>query len=195
MRSQNCTLFKKPRCTAVPVQAPDGAWPKAMKLAKGEKVLDDPKLLKRSLKRVQRDKKKSQEAWQERADAVQKKQAARQEKYVQIASWIYLQVALLCGQRLAKLMSLDNLDIMQASVESATEVRTEEGQKAGETREALPGRWIRRQNSSFESVDRSRGEKGRNRKERPGDGICTVLSCKGCRRGGANWKNVCVQNV
>jgi Surfeit locus protein 6 len=55
-----------------------------MKLAKGEKVLDDPKLLKRSLKRMQKDKQKSKEGWKVRTDAVRKKQADRQEKYVSL---------------------------------------------------------------------------------------------------------------
>lgn len=62
------------------VQVPADAWPKMMKLAKGEKVLDDPKLLKRSLKRMQKDKQKSKEGWKVRTDAVRKKQADRQEK-------------------------------------------------------------------------------------------------------------------
>jgi hypothetical protein len=52
-----------------------------MKLAKGEKVLDDPRLLKRSLKRMQKEKQKSKEGWKARTDAVRKKQADRQEKY------------------------------------------------------------------------------------------------------------------
>ena len=55
-----------------------------MKLAKGEKVLDDPKLLKRSLKRMQKDKQKSKEGWKVRTEAVRKKQADRQERYVPV---------------------------------------------------------------------------------------------------------------
>lgn len=72
---ENCNMFKT-------VQVPADAWPKMMKLAKGEKVLDDPKLLKRSVKRMQKDKQKSKEGWKTRTDAVRKKQASRQEKYV-----------------------------------------------------------------------------------------------------------------
>lgn len=57
-----------------------------MKLAKGEKVLDDPKLLKKSLKRAQKDKKKSKEGWKVRTDAVRKKQSDTQNKYVPLIS-------------------------------------------------------------------------------------------------------------
>ena len=41
------------------------AWEAALSRASGEKVLDDPKLLQKSIKREARAKKKSREKWEE----------------------------------------------------------------------------------------------------------------------------------
>jgi hypothetical protein len=48
--------------------------------AAGEKVLDDPKLLRKSIKREQTEKAKSAKKWQERVSAQQEQQRAKQEK-------------------------------------------------------------------------------------------------------------------
>ena len=55
-------------------------WDAAMRRAQGEKVRDDPKLLKKSLKRRQRAKKKSAQAWAEREKAVEEQRKGRQDK-------------------------------------------------------------------------------------------------------------------
>ena len=49
-------------------------------LAAGAKVLDDPKLIKKSLKRMQNKKKKSALAWKERLAAQEGEQKAQQKK-------------------------------------------------------------------------------------------------------------------
>lgn len=58
-------------------------WDAAMRRAGGEKVRDDPKLLKRTIKREERKKKKSGKVWQDRrrqeADEKAEKQAKREE--------------------------------------------------------------------------------------------------------------------
>ncbi|EFJ45299.1 hypothetical protein VOLCADRAFT_121188 [Volvox carteri f. nagariensis] len=56
------------------------AWKAALARAGGEKVLDDPKLLRRSLKRESKRKEKHSKAWQERVASQQDAQAARQAK-------------------------------------------------------------------------------------------------------------------
>ncbi|KAL1922483.1 uncharacterized protein VTP21DRAFT_10022 [Calcarisporiella thermophila] len=56
------------------------AWKKAMAMASGEKIKDDPKLLKKTIKREEQKKKKSEKQWKERAETVIKSQAARQER-------------------------------------------------------------------------------------------------------------------
>ncbi|GLI59811.1 hypothetical protein VaNZ11_001778, partial [Volvox africanus] len=56
------------------------AWKTAMARAAGEKVLDDPKLLRRSLKRESKRREKHSKAWQERVATQQESQAARQAK-------------------------------------------------------------------------------------------------------------------
>lgn len=57
------------------------AWRAALARAKGEKVLDDPKLLRRSLKREAKRKEKNTKAWKERSavqkDVMQQRQAKR----------------------------------------------------------------------------------------------------------------------
>lgn len=56
------------------------AWRAALSRAAGEKVLDDPKLLRRSIKREAADKARSAKKWQERVAAQQEAQRARQDK-------------------------------------------------------------------------------------------------------------------
>lgn len=41
----------------------EAAWGKAMQHAQGEKVLDDPKLLSKAIKRKEKGKQKSAQAW------------------------------------------------------------------------------------------------------------------------------------
>lgn len=56
------------------------AWKSAMMRASGEKVLDDPKLLRKSLKKEQKRKEKSAKGWQERTQKQQEQVQARQTK-------------------------------------------------------------------------------------------------------------------
>lgn len=56
------------------------AWKTALGRAKGDKVLDDPKLLRKSLKKDAKQKEKSSAAWRERVQAQTEGQQARQEK-------------------------------------------------------------------------------------------------------------------
>lgn len=56
------------------------AWRAALSRAAGEKVYDDPKLLRRSIKREQQEKVRSAKKWQERVSSQQEQQRARQEK-------------------------------------------------------------------------------------------------------------------
>lgn len=58
------------------------AWRAALSRAAGEKVLDDPKLLRKSIKRAEADKARSSKKWQERVATQQEQQRARQEKCV-----------------------------------------------------------------------------------------------------------------
>ncbi|RFU30836.1 hypothetical protein B7463_g5512, partial [Scytalidium lignicola] len=55
-------------------------WLNAKKRAHGEKVRDDTSLLKKTLKRKEKAKKKSEKAWTERKEGVEKSQAMRQKK-------------------------------------------------------------------------------------------------------------------
>ncbi|KAE9369493.1 SURF6-domain-containing protein [Stipitochalara longipes BDJ] len=55
-------------------------WLNAKKRAHGEKVRDDSSLLKKTLKRKEKAKKKSEKEWTERKDGVAKSQAMRQKK-------------------------------------------------------------------------------------------------------------------
>ena len=57
-----------------------------MKLAKGDRVLDDPKLLRRSLKKEKKAKAKKAEAWQARNEATVERQRAAQDKCAHTAS-------------------------------------------------------------------------------------------------------------
>lgn len=56
------------------------AWRAALGRASGDKVLDDPKLLRRSLKREEQDKARKGKRWEERVTAQQEQQQARQDK-------------------------------------------------------------------------------------------------------------------
>ncbi|KAF6254094.1 surfeit locus protein 6-domain-containing protein [Scenedesmus sp. NREL 46B-D3] len=56
------------------------AWRAALARASGERVLDDPKLLRRSLKREAQDKQRKAKRWAERNSAQQEQQKARQDK-------------------------------------------------------------------------------------------------------------------
>jgi len=55
-------------------------WLAAKKRAQGEKVFDDVNLLKKSLKRQQKQKDKSKQEWKERLTNVDQGKAARQKK-------------------------------------------------------------------------------------------------------------------
>lgn len=56
------------------------AWQAALSRASGEKVLDDPKLLRRSIKRDAKQKARNTKKWEERSSAQAEAQAARQDK-------------------------------------------------------------------------------------------------------------------
>ncbi|KAI0129020.1 surfeit locus protein 6-domain-containing protein [Xylariales sp. AK1849] len=56
------------------------AWLAARKRAEGERIRDDEKLLKKAVKRKEATKKKSEKAWAERADGVNKSMKQRQQK-------------------------------------------------------------------------------------------------------------------
>ncbi|CAL8464268.1 g3803 [Coccomyxa elongata] len=56
------------------------AWKAAMARARGERVLDDPKLLSRSLKKEQKLKKKKADAWKERKDQQRQNAKIKQKK-------------------------------------------------------------------------------------------------------------------
>ena len=55
-------------------------WQSALARAAGEKVLDDPKLLRRSLKKQTKAREKSGKAWQERQQKEQEQQSHKQQK-------------------------------------------------------------------------------------------------------------------
>jgi hypothetical protein len=57
-------------------------WDKYTKLAQGERVLDNPRLLRKALKRDSKEKAKKAAAWQARHQAVADKQRASQIKCV-----------------------------------------------------------------------------------------------------------------
>lgn len=80
-RCQKCNCLR-----SVVLQVSEQSWKKVMHLAKGEKILDDPNRLRRSIKKEAKDKQKKAKEWQERNDAVQKKKVQRQEKYAPNAS-------------------------------------------------------------------------------------------------------------
>lgn len=56
------------------------AWLAAKKRAQGEKVFDDPKLLAKSVKRLEKEKSKSKQEWKDRITNVQKGKEMRQKK-------------------------------------------------------------------------------------------------------------------
>ena len=53
-------------------------WSKAVRMARGEKMKDDPKLLKKTVKRLEKKKMNSKVKWQERVKAEHQRQEARQ---------------------------------------------------------------------------------------------------------------------
>ncbi|KAJ1965138.1 hypothetical protein GGI12_000983 [Dipsacomyces acuminosporus] len=55
-------------------------WGKAFDLAKGEKVRDDPKLLRKTIRRAEQQKKKSSREWNDRKNAVEAKKKERADK-------------------------------------------------------------------------------------------------------------------
>ena len=56
------------------------AWERVSKKAKGEKVRDDPKLLRKTLKREQAQKKKSTREWKQRTTEVQDRMNRKQKR-------------------------------------------------------------------------------------------------------------------
>jgi hypothetical protein len=60
-------------------RAGESAWDKALQKAQGGKVLDDERLLKKTVKRNDAQKRKSAAAWAERVGAVEKAKAERQQ--------------------------------------------------------------------------------------------------------------------
>ncbi len=63
------------------IDVSEEAWQAALLRARGEKVLDDTKLLRKSLKREAKAKQKSREAWKQRVQKQNDEQAARQQRY------------------------------------------------------------------------------------------------------------------
>ena len=55
-------------------------WQKALDMARGTKLRDDPKLLKKSCKRLEKKKRKSAKAWEERKEAEEQAKEKRQQK-------------------------------------------------------------------------------------------------------------------
>ena len=55
-------------------------WQKALDMARGTKLKDDPKLLKKTSKRTEKKKKKSKKQWEERKESEREAQEKRQEK-------------------------------------------------------------------------------------------------------------------
>lgn len=62
------------------------AWRSALSRAAGDKVLDDPKLLRRSIKRDQKDRARKGKRWAERVASQQEQQRSRQERCVCVAT-------------------------------------------------------------------------------------------------------------
>ena len=58
----------------------DHAWDKALKQAEGGKVLNDTRLLQKSIKRREKSKKRSSAKWADRTKTVEEMKAERQEK-------------------------------------------------------------------------------------------------------------------
>jgi hypothetical protein len=71
-----CTVHALPLQEAIAAEA----WRAALARASGERVLDDPKLLRRSIKREAQDKARKAKRWAERNSAQQEQQKARQDK-------------------------------------------------------------------------------------------------------------------
>ena len=77
------TMCHPPALHSVPslcAQASQPAWDKYMRLAQGDKVLDNPQLLRKALKKDGKVKAKKASAWQARNQATAERQQARQNK-------------------------------------------------------------------------------------------------------------------
>ncbi|GBF94110.1 hypothetical protein Rsub_07097 [Raphidocelis subcapitata] len=70
----------QPADDAAKARAAQAAWQAAMARASGEKVLDDPKLLRRSIKKDAQRKQRSTKKWQERMGAQQEAKQTRQDR-------------------------------------------------------------------------------------------------------------------
>lgn len=78
--SPHTTSPHPPPAPADATEAREEAWRAALMRARGEKVLDDPRLLRKSLKREAKAKQKSKQAWQQRKQKQSDEQAARQQR-------------------------------------------------------------------------------------------------------------------
>lgn len=79
VEARNAKLAQLDKDTQDKIQKKD-SWTRAIKQSAGEKVYDDEKLLRKSLKRQQKKKNKSEREWNEREENVKKSIATRQKK-------------------------------------------------------------------------------------------------------------------
>eukprot|EP00127_Corallochytrium_limacisporum_P006664 Clim_evm43s232 gene=Clim_evmTU43s232 len=79
-KEQKLTELKDTNPEAFVEKKQDAAWDRSLKHAEGEKVLDNPTLLKKTLKREEKLKQRSSKKWQERKDAQDKGVKFRQDK-------------------------------------------------------------------------------------------------------------------
>lgn len=138
-RCQKCNCLR-----SVVLQVSEQSWKKVMHLAKGEKILDDPNRLRRSIKKEAKDKQKKAKEWQERNDAVQKKKVQRQEKYAPNASlWLHFAFQASGGLVVRScFLEVTMPACLQTDGESAAAGRQKTGQEEGKTRGSFPGGWI-----------------------------------------------------
>lgn len=73
-------------CCCVQAQLEGKSWDKLTKMAKGERILDNPALLKRSIKRDAKHKEKKSELWKNRVNDQKQKMAQVQKKCVSCLS-------------------------------------------------------------------------------------------------------------
>ena len=74
---------------ALQVKLKEEAWKKMLKLAQGEKILDNPQMLRKSIKKEGKLKAKKQEAWANRTDAMKMTQGKTQQKCVSSSTWSF----------------------------------------------------------------------------------------------------------